>query len=127
MVELADFKQVAADFQSVADFVTIYISEVHAYDEWDYLGNKYKIKQHASLQERLLAASILLEDERLRPPGLFLVNSMKKEAEILYGDMPERLYIVLDGVIVYAGRKGPFGYKVSEVREWLEHFKVKSH
>ena len=125
MVELADCKQVVADFESVADFVTIYISEAHAYDEWDYFGNKYKIKQHSSLEERLLAANILLEDEQLKPPGLFLVDNMEKDAELLYGAMPERLYIVLDGVIVYVGGKGPIGYKVNGVREWLEHFKVK--
>ena len=123
---MADFKKVVANFDDIADFVTIYISEAHASNQWNFPGNKYKIKKHSSLQERLLAASILLDDEELRPPGTFLIDTMDNEADLLYGGLPERLYIILDGTIVYAGRKGPAGYKLNEVKEWLENYKAKS-
>ena len=126
MVELVGFKQAAADFNDMADFATVYISEAHATDGWSFAGNRYKIKQHTSLQERLLAASILLEDEGLKPPGTFLIDKMENNAEVLYGGLPERLYIVLNGIIVYAGRKGPKGYQMGEVKEWLERYRAKS-
>ena len=34
-------------------------------------------------------------------PGPFLVDNMKDEASRAYGSFPDRLYIVLDGIIVY--------------------------
>ena len=126
MALLADFKQVVADFTDIADFVTIYISEAHATNQWNFPGNKYKIKQHDSLQARLQAANLILDDEELRPPGTFLIDIMDNEADLLYGGMPERLYIILDGVIVYAGRKGPVGYNLNDVRKWLEKYRAKS-
>ena len=124
MALLADFKQVVADFSDVADFVTIYISEAHAINQWNFPGNKYKIKKHTSLQDRIQAANFLLDDEELRPPGTFLIDTMDNEADLLYGGMPERLYIILDGVVVYGGRKGPVGYKLNKVREWLEKYRA---
>ena len=126
MAKLAEFRKAAAEFADIADFVTTYISEAHPADGWDFSGNKYKINQHTSLQERLLAASILLDDEDLRPPGTFLIDKMDTEAELLYGALPERLYIVMDGLIKYAGRRGPDGYKIDEVKAWLEAFRGKT-
>ena len=127
MALLADFKQVVADFTDIADFVTIYISEAHATNQWNFPGNKYKIKEHNSLKDRLLAASILLEDDELKPPGTFLIDTMDNEADLVYGGMPERLYIILDDTILYAGKKGPMGYKVKDVRDWLETYKSKTN
>ncbi len=125
MAELADFKKIAADFADIADFTTTYVFEAHASDGWVFTGNVHKIKQHNSLQERLLAASILLEDDELTPPGTFLVDNMNNQAAKLYGAVPERLYIVLDGVVVFEGGMGPFLYDVNQVREWLQEFKGK--
>ena len=123
---MAEFKRVVAEFADVANFTTTYISEAHASDEWNFFGNKYKIKQHTSLQERILAASILLEDEQLKIPGTFLIDNMKNDAQCLYAAFPERLYIVLDGKILFVGDMGPAGYSVEAVKNWLEEYKAKS-
>ena len=127
MAKLSELRQVATQFADIANFTTTYISETHPANGWDFSGNKYKINQHISLQKRLLAASLLLDDEELRPPGTFLVDKMDTEAELVCGALPERLYIVIDGVIAYEGERGPTGYKVSEVKEWLEKYRNKSH
>ena len=37
----------------------------------------------------------------------------------VYGAWPERLYIIVDGTIVYQGGLGPFDYKLHEVQHWL--------
>jgi len=48
---------------------------------------------------------------------------MKDEASRAYGAQPERLYIILDGRIVYQGGVGPWLYNTEEVNSWLEkHF-----
>ena len=45
---------------------------------------------------------------------------MDNKAGTAYAAMPERLYVVLDGKIVYEGDQGPFGYRLEEVEQFLE-------
>ena len=76
----------------------------------------FKIKSHQNLKDRLSAASKLFKTLNFRNnnlailddlremeelPGPFLVDNMEDEASKLYGAHPERLYIILDGNIVY--------------------------
>ncbi len=126
MAEATKVKALAADFADIADFVTIYIREIHASDGWSFVGHRYPIKQPTTVQERVLAARFLLDDDALRPPGTFFIDKLDNQALKLYGALPERAYIALDGVIVFQGKLGPFGYHLSEVREWLENFRRKT-
>ena len=48
---------------------------------------------------------------------------MKDEANYVYGGMYERLYVVLNSRIVYAGERGPGGYKVDELEDWLAAYR----
>ena len=45
---------------------------------------------------------------------------MDNKAGTAYAAMPERLYVVLDGKIVYEGLQGPFDYRLDEVKLYLE-------
>ena len=48
------------------------------------------------------------EDELLQLetlPGPLLVDNMQNEASKTYGSFPDRLYIVLDGIVVYQVRR----------------------
>ena len=110
-----DFVELMKEFQSVADFLTIYIQEAHPTDGWAF-GNNYDIKQHTTLQERLVAAEIVVE--KISPCPVY-VDPMSNESTLAYAALPERLYIIVDGVIKYAGDVGPHGYKPGEVRDWL--------
>ena len=56
--------------------------------------NKINYNQHTNL-----TSESLLSRETL--PGPFLVDNMKDEACNSYGALPERLYVILDGKIVY--------------------------
>ena len=49
-----------------------------------------------------------------------LVDLMDNKAGTAYAAMPERLYVVLDGKIVYEGLQGPFDYRLDEVKLYLE-------
>ena len=55
-----------------------------------------------------------------------MIDTMSNTASLEYGAMPERLFVILDGEVVYCGARGPDGYKVNELREWLENFTGKS-
>ena len=60
------------------------------------LSNLWSFFTHISF---LLIQDDLREMEEF--PGPFLVDNMEDEASKLYGAHPERLYIILDGKIVY--------------------------
>ena len=49
-----------------------------------------------------------------------LVDLMDNKAGAAYAAMPERLYVVLEGKIVYEGLQGPFGYRMDEVELYLQ-------
>lgn len=55
-------------------------------------------------------------------PGPLLVDNMKDEACKSYGSFPDRLYIILDGVVVFQGGVGPHGYLPKLVEAWLQKF-----
>lgn len=109
----------------VAGMLTVYIEEAHSRDEW-YLPDASNaevsstIYTHQCIQDRLDAASRFINDNRF--PIEMVCDTMEGNVVDRYGGWPERLYIVLDGVIVYQGGIGPFGYDLSEVRAWLDNY-----
>lgn len=118
VAKLAGFNEIIAEFGDKADFLAIYIEEAHASDGWKF-ENNFDINKHRSLQDRLAAAKMLRD---LDPHCLVMVDRMDNEANKLYGALYERLYIILDSVVVYEGKRGPMGYKIEEVHEWLNNY-----
>ena len=121
MANVSKFADICEKFQDLADFVTIYIAEAHPFESGD-LSERYEFKYntHKEMHDRLEAAEGLNRKIDLQYP--LLVDFMDDKANKAYGAYPERLYIILDGIIVYAGGKGPHGYKVTEVEQWLQKF-----
>uniref|UniRef100_A0A8C4EPS8 Iodothyronine deiodinase n=1 Tax=Dicentrarchus labrax TaxID=13489 RepID=A0A8C4EPS8_DICLA len=114
-----EFKELVKDFSDVADFLVVYIAEAHSTDGWAFTNN-FDINQHQSLEDRLAAAKILVQKEPLCP---VVVDEMNNSAAIKYGAMPERLYVLQAGKVVYKGAIGPWGYDPKEVRSFLEKMK----
>ncbi|CAH1243408.1 DIO1 [Branchiostoma lanceolatum] len=105
-----------AEFADRADFLTVYIAEAHTSDGWSFRNN-IKIRKHQTLEDRLAAAKILANSSLSRP---LLVDTMDDVANRKYGAWPERLYILLEGRVMYKSMPGPHGYHVHQVRYWLE-------
>lgn len=97
----------------------VYIAEAHSTDGWAFTNN-FDINQHRSLEERLSAAQILVQKEPLCP---VVVDEMNNVTAIKYGALPERLYMLQAGKVVYKGSRGPWGYNPLEVRSFLEKMK----
>ena len=74
-------------------------------------------RPHRSLEERIEAAEYMAALEE--PPGPLLVDTMSDEAQTKFSALPERLYIIREGRVVYQGGIGPFDYKVEEVEAFL--------
>ncbi len=115
------------DFGATADFLTVYIEEAHPNDAWALpdatTENHPSVAQPRTLEERLDVARCFLSTFARNgvQPGPVVVDTFGPTcAGSLYQAWPERLYIVVDGVVAYKSGPGPFGYTLPEVREWLE-------
>jgi type I thyroxine 5'-deiodinase len=74
--------------------------------------------QPKSLSERAAIANDFVK--RFGYRVRLVVDGMDNRADALYAGWPERFYIVDEqGVIVYKGKPGPFGYHPEEVESWL--------
>ncbi|XP_071520044.1 type I iodothyronine deiodinase-like isoform X3 [Panulirus ornatus] len=120
MANLERFREMTEEHSLVADFLMVYIAEAHPTDGWA-LRDNIAIAKHRTLEERFTAAQ-MLEVESLK--CRVVVDRLEDEASNAYGALPERLFIILDGVVVYKGEQGPTGYKLSEVDDWLTNKKL---
>lgn len=78
------------------DFLTIYIKEAHASDEWK-LGNIIDIPQHKNLNDRCEAAKLLTKKYNYLSP--VVVDTMDNAFMREMASWPERYYIIKDGKI----------------------------
>jgi len=124
MANLDKFGKLRQNFSEVADFVTVYIAEAHPAERGHFRvggdGGNYDIDTHANIADRLNAATTLREEAGEALEGCkILVDPMDDRANIAYAALPERLYVVQDGQIIYQGGLGPFDYNISEVEAFL--------
>lgn len=106
--------------KNVARFLTIYLEEAHAKDRWylpDSDGGRAGIYEHTCIADRITAAKKFVKDYSFESE--LVCDSFDGEVLDRYDAWPERLYIILNGVVVYKGGMGPFGYKLAEVQDWL--------
>ncbi|XP_055091297.1 type I iodothyronine deiodinase isoform X2 [Symphalangus syndactylus] len=85
-------------------------------DGWAFKNNM-DIRSHQNLQDRLQAAHLLLARS---PQCPVVVDTMQNQSSQLYAALPERLYVIQEGRILYKGKSGPWNYNPEEVRAVLE-------
>jgi len=128
MANLGKFGELRQNFSEVADFVTIYIAEAHPAERGHFRvggddGN-YDIDTHNNIADRLNAAETLQEEAGDALKGCkILVDPMDDRSNKAYASLPERLYVVQDGQVVYQGGLGPFDYKIGDVENFLKKTK----
>jgi iodothyronine deiodinase-like protein len=102
-------------------FQTIYIREAHPVDEWQMDSNVTEnvcYLQPRSLPQRVAIANDFAKRFKYTVP--LAVDTMDDHTEKIYAGWPERFYIINpQGVIVYKGKPGPFGFHPEEVEAWL--------
>ena len=102
------FCEIADEFADRADFLVVYIEEAHAQGEFDFSSNRYNFSQHKGLDDRIAAAEQMIEEMQGKMHFPTVVDNMYNGAMYAYGARPERIYIILDGVIMYQGKRGPY-------------------
>uniref|UniRef100_A0A669PHX6 Iodothyronine deiodinase n=1 Tax=Phasianus colchicus TaxID=9054 RepID=A0A669PHX6_PHACC len=118
-IMLVPFNKLVKDFSSIADFLIIYIEEAHAVDGWAFKNNVV-IKNHRSLEDRKTAAQFLQQKNPLCP---VVLDTMENLSCSKYAALPERLYILQAGNVIYKGGVGPWNYHPQEIRTVLEKMK----
>ncbi|CAM5162688.1 unnamed protein product [Natator depressus] len=119
MQDNSEFNKLVEDFNCIADFLIIYIEEAHATDGWAF-ENNIVIKNHRNLQDRKKAAQFLLKENPLCP---VVLDTMENLSSSKYAALPERLYLVQEGKVVYKGGVGPWNYHPQDIRAILEKLK----
>lgn len=82
-----------------------------------------EIPMHRTQEERCRAAKKMAKSVDLS--GFYVaVDTMLNCANIAYGAVPIRLYVVRNKTVAYAGGAGPMKYKMREVMLWLQDYRV---
>lgn len=82
-----------------------------------------EIPMHRTQEERCRAAKRMAKSVDLS--GFYVaVDTMLNCANIAYGAVPIRLYVVQNKTVAYAGGAGPMKYKMREVMLWLQDYRV---
>ncbi|PWA22544.1 hypothetical protein CCH79_00015126 [Gambusia affinis] len=117
MARLKAFQEVAQLNADIADIVVVYIEEAHPSDGWTTTDAPYQIPKHRSLEERLSAAHLI----HMEVPGCRVVaDNMEDSSSAAYGAYFNRLYVLQRGTVAFQGGRGPEGYRISELRAWLD-------
>lgn len=121
MARLKAFQGVMRQYANIADSLVVYIEEAHPSDGWVSSDAPYQIPKHRCLEDRLSAAKLMYLEV---PECLVVADSMDNSSNAAYGAYFDRLYILREGKIVYQGGRGPEGYRISELRDWLDQYKL---
>ena len=121
MGQLTRFADFVQEYHGRADFAVLYLEEAHPTDGWMYPAVQYLTKQATVLGERMAMARVLCaEMKRLGCPAPVFADSMSNAASRVFGALPERLAILLNGEVKFVGGKGPEGYSIIDARDALQ-------
>ena len=120
MTRLGAFRRVTRQYADIADSILVYIEEAHPSDGWVSSDAPHQIPRHRCLEDRLRAARLMGTEV---PGCALVVDSMDNASNAAYGAYFDRLYILHHGKIVYQGARGPEGYRVSDLRDWLRGYR----
>jgi len=121
MANLENFNALRRKFSGLADFANVYIEEAHPMERPNFTGN-IEIATHEALEDRIEAARVLQSHMDSNEDNIILVDTMDNTASKAYAALPERLYGILDGKVVYEGKMGPFGYSLAELESYLSEY-----
>lgn len=105
-----------------AGFLFVYIQEAHPDDGWQLSSNtkgNVVFNQPTSWGDRQSVAKTCCKKLDLSIPCV--VDTIDNNVDNLYAGWPERMFVVDgDGKIAYAGKRGPWGFKIKEAERALK-------
>ncbi len=121
MAGAVSLRDLYRDYNDRVQFILVYTREAHPTDGW-YMGD-HDIRDHQSMEERREVAGMC--EVALQYGIKTYVDEMDDAVSKSYASMPDRLYLIgIDGSVVYAGGKGPFGFKPPELKRAIDEYLV---
>lgn len=104
-------------YKEAFTYIVLYINEAHPSNGW-YIGDElYKIQNHITIFDRQQAAKYL--DDDLHPSVHVLLDNLENRGQKMFGTKYERLYVIHNGMVLYQGCNGPFGYDLNDLDVFL--------
>lgn len=125
------FHSLHQEFKNV-DFLTVYITEAHAQDEWPITSSRYSydkrpvlVQQPQTTEERCKVALDFVNNYSYKIP--LVVDLIHNTFEATYAPWPIRLYILRRdtcGVVrvCFIAMPQRCSYDITQVKQWLEQF-----
>jgi len=85
-------------YRDQADFLTVYIREAHANDEWP-MGNTYSWNQPQVIEDRLLLAQRFVSEMNYLVP--VACDTIDNEFNSIFSAWPERYFILQEGRLAF--------------------------
>jgi hypothetical protein len=105
-------------FNSKVGFLTVYISEAHAQDEWPIGDDVLVSSQPKEISERCQVAREFQADRGYNLP--LVVDTMDNQFDEFFGAWPARFFIILNNILVFKAQpNSDHMYNLAEVHDWL--------
>jgi len=107
-----------AELEGAALFLTIYIAEAHAQDQWP-LGQHVSVLQHKTVEERRTIANKFCAkvDYKIH----MVVDDISNNFMNIYWAHPERFFIVNDGKLALKAQPTDDGWFLyDDIRNWIK-------
>lgn len=112
MSSVGQIEKLYTSYKDKAHIYVMYIREAHPTDGRAIQGNKFKIADPKSLEERQKVAQAFAAQLKLSIP--ILVDGLDDKVEKAYAGWPDRIYVIdAGGKIVHKGDPGPRGFSPS--------------
>ncbi|UJR11099.1 hypothetical protein I4U23_015281 [Adineta vaga] len=103
-------------------FLTIYIAEAHARDQWPVGRTISCVDQPTTIEQRIAHAQQCKNDLKFEMP--MLVDNMDNTFHLTYGSWPFRFYVIYDSKLALKAEpdKETFSYHIDELNQWIENY-----
>ena len=106
-----------AQYSDRVQFLVVYIREAHPTDGW-YIGS-HDVRDPRTMEERRRVAGTC--EAAMRHGIRTYVDEMDDAVMKAYAAWPDRLYLIgLDGRVVYAGGRGPMGFRPGQLEKAMD-------
>ena len=120
-------------YNSICNFIVIYVQESHSSDQWNIESNKKKgidILQHIKIKDKINACKELINIWKDEVDGIeeaielgkfkIVCDDIDCNAEIKFNVLPERIYMLdKDDTIAFKGGYGPWDFDVNIIDRFL--------
>jgi len=81
-----------------------------------FIQRRRAITQHRSIEDRLEEARLLQE---IYPDIPVYVDTLENRLNCAFAAFPERLFVIIDNVIMFEGGTTTLNYSVSKLEKWI--------